>query len=171
MGSFEALSKLKAKALGSDDEDEDEDDEDDVNDDDNDDEDDEDDEDDDDDEDDEDEEDDEEDDEYEDYQSIIDEQDQHIIDFIQGVDCAVIDSQYTAEEYKIKSGWGHSTYYMGMKMAEKAGIKNLYLTHHDPERKDAELDEIYEHLLAHKKEKNYKTQVQLAMEDVGLNLS
>ncbi|MCH8134377.1 MAG: MBL fold metallo-hydrolase [Proteobacteria bacterium] len=111
------------------------------------------------------------DDEYEDYQRIIDEQEQVIFDFIQNADCAVIDSQYTVEEYKTKSGWGHSTYFGGMYMAEKTGIKNLYLTHHDPERKDVELDEIYRQLLHYKKEKNYKAQVYLATEGVELQLS
>ena len=65
-----------------------------------------------------------EDDEYEDYQRIIDEQEQVISDFIRDMDCAVIDSQYTVEEYKTKAGWGHSTYYGGMYMAEKSNIKN-----------------------------------------------
>lgn len=111
------------------------------------------------------------DDEYADYQRIIDEQDQVISDFIQNVDCAVIDSQYTVEEYKIKSGWGHGTYYGGMYMAEKAGIKNLYLTHHDPQRTDADLDEIYQHLLSHKQENDYKTLVYLAQEGVELDLT
>ncbi len=111
------------------------------------------------------------DDEYEDYQRIIDEQEQVISDFIHDMDCAVIDSQYTVEEYKTKAGWGHNNYYGGMYMAEKASIKNLYLTHHDPERKDTELDEIYKHLLSHKKEKGYNTQVYLATEGIELNLS
>ncbi len=114
---------------------------------------------------------DQEDDEYEDYQQIIDAQEQVIIDFMQGMDCAVIDSQYTVEEYKIKAGWGHSTYYGGMLMAEKASIKNLYLTHHDPERKDAELDAIYKHLLVHRKEHEYTTEMFLAKEGVELLLT
>lgn len=112
-----------------------------------------------------------EDEEYADYQQIINEQEQVIIDFIQDVDCAVIDSQYTIEEYKTKSGWGHSTYYGGMHMAERANIKNLYLTHHDPERKDSDLDEIYQQLLSYKKENGYKANVQLARENVELDLS
>lgn len=112
-----------------------------------------------------------EDEEYEAYQQIISEQEQVIIDFIQDVNCAVIDSQYTIEEYKTKAGWGHSTYYGGMHMAERANINNLYLTHHDPERKDSELDEIYQQLLSYKKENSYKTNVQLAQENIELDLS
>lgn len=52
--------------------------------------------------------------EYEEYQRVIDEQEKVIIDFIRDMDCAVIDSQYTSEEYQAKAGWGHSTYYGGM---------------------------------------------------------
>lgn len=109
--------------------------------------------------------------EYEEYQRVIDEQEKVIIDFIRDMDCAVIDSQYTSEEYQAKAGWGHSTYYGGMHMAEKAGIKNLYLTHHDPERKDSDLDEIYQGLLAYKKEKKFKTTTYLAQEGIALDLS
>ena len=112
-----------------------------------------------------------EDDEYEFYQEIIRQREQIIVDFIRDVDCAVFDSQYTAEEYKLKSGWGHSNYYAGMAIAERAGVKNLYLTHHDPERTDTELDEIYQQLLLHKADKQYKTNMHLAIEGNVLDLS
>lgn len=109
--------------------------------------------------------------EYEGYQEMIAVKEDFISDFISGVDCAVLDSQYTMEEYAIKAGWGHGTYYGGMHMAEQAEIKRLYLTHHDPERTDADLDSIYQDLKKHRNEKQYSTEVFLATEGVELDLS
>ena len=41
-------------------------------------------------------------------------------------------------------GWGHGTYDSAIKLAAAAHAKKLFLTHHEPERTDAELDDIYE---------------------------
>ena len=102
--------------------------------------------------------------EYDEYQTLIKEKDQSILNFIENVDTIVLDSQYTEQEYKIKAGWGHGTYYHGIDLAEAANIKNLYLTHHDPERKDSELDEIYQQLIQYRDKQNYTLQVNLAVE-------
>ena len=62
---------------------------------------------------------------------------------MKNADVVIHDSQYTQKEYlKNKLGWGHSTYEWAINSAQKAGVKTLVLTHHDPERTDDQLDEL-----------------------------
>ncbi len=78
--------------------------------------------------------------EYDDFQKHILEKKQAIMRHVTGVDLLVTDAQYTEDEYASKTGWGHSTYSQGLKMAREAGAKKVYLTHHEPTRTDDELD-------------------------------
>ncbi len=54
----------------------------------------------------------------------------------EGADVLIYDAQYTPEEYQSKVGWGHSTYVAGAEVAKSAGVKQLVLFHHDPQRTD-----------------------------------
>lgn len=63
---------------------------------------------------------------------------------IKDADIAVVDATYSKDDYK--PGWGHSNWDSWLKAAEGAGVKNLILSHHDPERFDHELDLLSEHL-------------------------
>jgi ribonuclease BN (tRNA processing enzyme) len=55
----------------------------------------------------------------------------------------VHDTQYTAKEYNAsKIGWGHSSYEHAINAAHSAGVRRLVLFHHDPNRTDAELQEL-----------------------------
>jgi phosphoribosyl 1,2-cyclic phosphodiesterase len=56
-----------------------------------------------------------------------------------GADILVYDAQYTPEEYPTKVGWGHSTWQAGAELARAAGVPQLVLFHHDPNRSDAQL--------------------------------
>jgi ribonuclease BN (tRNA processing enzyme) len=47
---------------------------------------------------------------------------------------------YTAEEYDHFRGWGHSTYDETVELAMEAGVEQLVLYHHKPERSDDEVD-------------------------------
>ncbi len=62
----------------------------------------------------------------------------------QGADLLIYDGQYTPEEYPQKQKWGHSTYEEGVKIAKRAGVKELHLFHHDPMHDDAAIDAIVE---------------------------
>ena len=60
----------------------------------------------------------------------------------EGADVLIYDSQYTPEEYRgdggrSRVGWGHSTYVAGAELARAAGVGQLVLFHHDPQRSDA----------------------------------
>ncbi|MFC1855104.1 MBL fold metallo-hydrolase [Thermodesulfobacteriota bacterium] len=62
-------------------------------------------------------------------------------------DYIIYDSTYSDDEYsgKIgtpKTGWGHSTWQEGVRLAESANIKNLILFHHDPDHTDKVLAKI-----------------------------
>ncbi len=71
------------------------------------------------------------------------EENEKLLRFMQGVDLLVHDTQYTAKEYNAgKRGWGHSSYEYAINAAHKARVKRLVLFHHDPNRSDAELQEL-----------------------------
>lgn len=63
------------------------------------------------------------------------------VEFCRGADLLIHDSQYTAEEYQITRGWGHTTYGDACDLAVEAGVKRLGLFHHDPDRTDDQLDQ------------------------------
>ena len=54
----------------------------------------------------------------------------------------VHEAQYTSEELESHRGWGHSSYNQALEVAEKAGVKRLAITHHDPEHNDEFLSKI-----------------------------
>lgn len=62
------------------------------------------------------------------------------VELCRGADLLLHDAQYTDEEYKLKCGWGHSTYREATDLAIDAGVKRLGLFHHDPDRSDDDLD-------------------------------
>ena len=59
-----------------------------------------------------------------------------------GADILIYDAQYTAEEYPLRVGWGHSTWQAGVELARAAGVSQLVLFHHDPNRTDDQLAAI-----------------------------
>jgi phosphoribosyl 1,2-cyclic phosphodiesterase len=66
-----------------------------------------------------------------------------------GADILIYDSQYTPEEYPSKVGWGHSTWQAGAELARAAGVPQLVLFHHDPNRTDRQLAAIEAQAAAH----------------------
>jgi ribonuclease BN (tRNA processing enzyme) len=68
---------------------------------------------------------------------------QKILEFIAGADLVVHDAQYTNQEYlSSKIGWGHSPMEQVLHNTVKAGVRKVALFHHDPTRKDVELDRL-----------------------------
>jgi ribonuclease BN (tRNA processing enzyme) len=59
-----------------------------------------------------------------------------------GADILVHDSQYTPEEIGERRNWGHSHHRAAFAMADKAGVKRLILTHHDPARTDVQVSTL-----------------------------
>jgi CheY-like chemotaxis protein len=75
-------------------------------------------------------------------ESILHDGDRRHAEFMRGADVVIHDSQYTPQEYPAKKNWGHSTWSYVSGIAAAAGVKRLYLTHHDPAHDDAFLDGI-----------------------------
>ena len=67
--------------------------------------------------------------------------DQNIVELARGSDILIHEAQYTEDEYSTKRGWGHSTYEQAIEVARQAGVKQLVITHHDPDHDDAFLRE------------------------------
>ena len=63
-------------------------------------------------------------------------------EFLAGADLVIHDAQYTADEYRSKSGWGHSPMEYAIHVARFAGVKRLAFAHHDPQRSDQAIDEL-----------------------------
>jgi phosphoribosyl 1,2-cyclic phosphodiesterase len=63
-----------------------------------------------------------------------------LIEFVRDARVLVHDTMYTAEEYDHFRGWGHSTYGEAVELALEAGVQQLVLYHHKPERSDDEVD-------------------------------
>jgi CheY-like chemotaxis protein/phosphoribosyl 1,2-cyclic phosphodiesterase len=75
-------------------------------------------------------------------ESILHEGDRRHAAFMQNADVVIHDAQYTPEEYPAKKNWGHSTWTYVTQIAAAAGVKRLFLTHHDPSHSDEFLLEI-----------------------------
>ncbi len=68
--------------------------------------------------------------------------DSKLIKFAKNADVLIHDAQYTPDELPNHRGWGHSSWQQAIEVAEKANIKKLYLTHHDPEHDDEFLRQV-----------------------------
>ena len=58
-------------------------------------------------------------------------------EFMSNADVVIHEAQYTPEEYLTKKNWGHSSYTYVVPIAAVAGVRRLFLTHHDPSHSDA----------------------------------
>ncbi len=69
--------------------------------------------------------------------------DRQLAGFAEGSDIFVYDATFTPSEYRSgRMGWGHSTWLEGTKLALAAGVKNLCLSHLNPDHQDSQIDEI-----------------------------
>ena len=65
-----------------------------------------------------------------------------LLQFCGGTDLLVHDAMFTDEEYRARTGWGHSTFQQALDLAAEAGVARLMFFHHAPERVDDKLAEI-----------------------------
>lgn len=90
---------------------------------------------------------------------------------IRGSDILIHDAQYTKEDYDKKRGWGHSCYIDTVNTAIDAGVKELYLYHHDPNYDDAAIDRIYRHCLQIIEDRSSNLKCHIAREGDKIDLS
>jgi phosphoribosyl 1,2-cyclic phosphodiesterase/CheY-like chemotaxis protein len=67
-----------------------------------------------------------------------------MVEFLQGCDFAIMDTQYTDEEYTDHIGWGHSSLSSVVSLALDANVGRLLLFHHDPNHDDEIIDKMVE---------------------------
>jgi phosphoribosyl 1,2-cyclic phosphodiesterase len=72
-------------------------------------------------------------------------QNEKIIDFVRGADILIIDSQYDKEEYQTHIGWGHGCVDDVVQLAHEAGVKQLFMFHHDPDHDDEKMENMLRH--------------------------
>ena len=64
--------------------------------------------------------------------------------FFRGADLVIFDSQYTLVECLEKEDWGHSSTFIGIKLALQAGVRKMTFFHHEPTYTDFRLMKILE---------------------------
>lgn len=62
-----------------------------------------------------------------------------LIEFFTGCDHLIHEAQYNAEEYRQKTGWGHSSLSNAAYLLQKTGAPHWLVTHHDPSHTDLDL--------------------------------
>ena len=67
-----------------------------------------------------------------------------MVEFLRDCDVAILDAQYTDEEYEQHVGWGHSSLSSVVSLALDANVKKVLLFHHDPTHDDAKVDQMIE---------------------------
>ncbi len=67
-----------------------------------------------------------------------------LVEFLDGCDVLILDSQYTDAEYQKHIGWGHGSLSRAVSLAVEAKVKKLILFHHDPEHDDDQIDDMLE---------------------------
>jgi len=67
-----------------------------------------------------------------------------MVEFFRDCEVAILDAQYTDEEYKKHIGWGHSSLSSVVELALDANVKRLLLFHHDPSHDDNMIDRMLE---------------------------
>jgi phosphoribosyl 1,2-cyclic phosphodiesterase len=71
-----------------------------------------------------------------------------MVEFLQGCDVAIMDTQYTDEEYAKHIGWGHSSLGSVVSLGLDSNVGKLLLFHHDPNHDDEMIDKMVEHARA-----------------------
>ena len=92
-----------------------------------------------------------------------------LVEFLRGATLLVHDATYTTAEYQRHRGWGHSTDEEAVALALDAGVEELVLFHHKPERTDDEVDRSVARCQALVASRGGRTRVRAAAE--GLTLS
>lgn len=91
-------------------------------------------------------------------------QDEKVIEFLRDAEVMIADSQYDRVEYPTRIGWGHTCADDTVDLAIRAGVKQLFLFHHDPDHDDAKIEAMVAEGQSKAKEKGSKLIVSAARE-------
>lgn len=92
------------------------------------------------------------------------------IEYFQGADVLIFDTQYTFEDSLQKIDWGHSSASMATDIALKAGVKKLVMFHHDPSYDDEKLDAVYMRALKYREMFDTSGTLEIIMAYEGLEI-
>lgn len=70
---------------------------------------------------------------------------EQFIDFCRNADLLIHDAHFLQEEMVETAGYGHSSYEDAFELGVKANVKQLIFFHHEPDRKDEEIEVILKH--------------------------
>jgi phosphoribosyl 1,2-cyclic phosphodiesterase/ActR/RegA family two-component response regulator len=74
--------------------------------------------------------------------STVPKEDQSALEFVRGSEVLILDSQYDAIEYDQHIGWGHSCFEDTVTFAMQAGVRRLFMFHHDPSHADEKISNM-----------------------------
>jgi phosphoribosyl 1,2-cyclic phosphodiesterase len=104
------------------------------------------------------------------FESTKGDPNQRVFDFCRGADVLLHDATYTPEEYIDRVGWGHSHYLFTLRVAAEAGVKQLYLFHHEPTHSDDKVDDILRKCKKEVKTRGYKFECEAAAENMVISI-
>lgn len=64
-----------------------------------------------------------------------------LLELCSGADLLINDAQFSPAQLAGRRGWGHSSWEESIRLAKAAGVRHLFLFHHDPDSTDRDLDE------------------------------
>ena len=77
------------------------------------------------------------------HKSENEEDSHHFVEFFRRADLLIFDAQYSlADASTVKKDWGHSINFIGVELAQQAGVKHLCLFHNEPTSTDEKLDKF-----------------------------
>lgn len=98
-------------------------------------------------------------------------QNQSVIDFINGAEVLIMDSQYNPAEYRSHTGWGHSCVQDVVSVAVRGGVKRIFLFHHDPDHTDGDIRHLLELARQIARAMHSPIQIEAAREGLELQLT
>jgi len=98
-------------------------------------------------------------------------QEAKMIEFVRGADVLILDAQYDRAEYVRHIGWGHGCVDDVVALAMRAGVKQLYLFHHDPDHDDTKVESMLAQARQLVAAQNSPMQVHAAQEGVLVKLA
>jgi len=104
------------------------------------------------------------------FEAMNREEYEYELETIRDADILIHDAQYTPEDYEKKRGWGHSCYVDVVNSAIDAGVKELYLFHHDPYNDDDAIDKIHDKCLEIVQKRGASLKCHIAREGMEIDL-
>lgn len=80
--------------------------------------------------------------------AFVEQADAQLTEFCRGAEVLILDAQYDCQEYQQRVGWGHGCVDDAVGLALAAGVRRLFLFHHDPDHDDAQIDALTAHARA-----------------------